>query len=721
MSETGVPANRRAQLVCLTGFFFQAILFGVVLSVGLWSDSDAVIAGARHLLGGIPIWVILFIVFMQRSRSFSENLETEELQRAQEAGLATSMFDVADESMLLERRRLNWTMKYLLPGFTVLLAVYHIGGTFILWPWSLGLNLKAAEWQRAADPFVPMVFMGGVAFCCFVFARYVVGMSRRPEWQLLRAGGSYLIGNALTASLLVVAMAMAGNETTGAWAEPLAAYVIRISVLLLGMEFLTNFILDFYRPRRAGEEIRPAFSSRLLSLFSEPGGIMRSVADTVNYQFGFEVSGTWFYQLLRRSVLPLTMMTALVLIGLSTVVILDVDEHAVIVRFGRRVQAADETLGPGIHLKFPWPIDRIARARTEQVRSLTVGITEDAEHAMEERDAAHAGEDETQHALLWTEEHSFNAETMMIVGNTTTDSTAFENASGKEAKRTVGSGSIAVNLLMVSMATEYRIKDLDDFLFHYVEPERVLSSIAMQELSDYASSVDMSVMMGRGREPFGPRMTRILQDRCDELGLGIEITFVALQDAHPPSQSDVARTFQNVVAAEIRKSATIVEAAGLADRTLTLAAGSVARAKALDEAVLEMDRLSIEAERLNTAELKEAAGEAAVRVDDLLFGNPSKGVPAPSGEVASVIEGARGDRAAAIGRAESKTRTHQNDLVAYRASPKLFMTRRYLDMLRRTLPLLRKYVVTGDNSNLIIEYETVKGAALDLETVEPPP
>ena len=121
-------------------------------------------------------------------------------------------------------------------------------------------------------------------------------------------------------------------------------------------------------------------------------------------------------------------------------------------------------------------------------------------------------------------------------------------------------------------------------------------------------------------------MTKVLQGRCDELGLGIEITFVALQDAHPPSQSDVAKTFQNVVASEILRAATVVEATGLANRTLTLAAGSVVRAKALDEAVREMDRLSIEAERLDTEELRDAAAEAVIRVDDLLFGNPSKGI-----------------------------------------------------------------------------------------------
>jgi len=411
-------------------------------------------------------------------------------------------------------------------------------------------------------------------------------------------------------------------------------------------------------------------------------------------------------------------MTVLALIGLSTVVIIDVDEQAVITRFGRPVQAAGQTLGPGFHLKLPWPIERVERARTDQVHSLMVGKSHEEESELNDADSHHH-ETETGHAVLWTEEHDFNPETMMLVANTKMDAIALDAGSTVEAGRT-RSRSVAVNLLMMSMATEYRIEDLYDYLYRHAEPERVLSAIAMQELSDYASSVDIGVLMGIGRNAFGPRMLKILQDRCEELQLGIEITFVALQDAHPPSQSDVAKTFQNVVAAEIRRSAAIVQAEGEADHTLTLTAGSVTRAKALDQAVREMDRLSLEAERLGTPEAEEAAKQAEARVNDLLLGNSVAGVSAPSGEVAAVIDDARAEKEAAISRAESKTRTYKSDLLAYRTAPKLFKMRRYLSMLKATLPPLRKYVVTGDKSHLIIEYETQKAASLDLETAEPP-
>ncbi|NOT01300.1 MAG: hypothetical protein HOP29_11805, partial [Phycisphaerales bacterium] len=352
-------AERRGKLVGLTGLLIQLGLFVVVLVAAVWSgvESDAVLASARHLAGGLLIWLILAVVFAQRQRSRVEDLDTEQLRRAQQKGLATSIFDVGDEAMLLHRRRLNWTIRFLVPVFTVLTAVYLIGGTFAWWRWPLGAGLADDHaWRRTKDPFVLMLLMAGVGVVSFAYARYVVGMSRHAPWRLLRAGGSYLLGCSLTAVVVAAAMAMARVETTRLWAEPVAAYAIRVGMLLLGVEILLNFILDFYRPRRTGEDIRPAFDSRVLALLGEPGGVVRSIAETINYQFGFEVSSTWFYKLVQRSVFPLVVLTAVVLMLLTSVVVVDVDERAYIERFGRQVASAGgEPLGPGLHFKWFWP------------------------------------------------------------------------------------------------------------------------------------------------------------------------------------------------------------------------------------------------------------------------------------------------------------------------------------------------------------------------------
>ena len=55
------------------------------------------------------------------------------------------------------------------------------------------------------------------------------------------------------------------------------------------------------RPRRVGEFPRASFDSSSLSLLAQPGSVVRSINEAVNYQFGFDITSSWGYQLLLRS------------------------------------------------------------------------------------------------------------------------------------------------------------------------------------------------------------------------------------------------------------------------------------------------------------------------------------------------------------------------------------------------------------------------------------
>ncbi len=721
MSEAAPPGDRRAQWVILCGLFLQLILFGAVLTVGLLAEtrSDAMVAVARSLLGGVPIWIILLLVFTQRRRSRLEDLETEQIKRAQAAGISTNVFDVADESLLLERRRLNWTYKFLLPAFSVLLAAYHVGGSFITWTWPFGRTLDVEEWHRSPSPVIGMIVMGAVAFVCFVFSRYVVGMSREPKLRLIRAAGSYLMGNALVSTLLVVAFAFAGGSAAGRWAEPLAAYIVRFTLLFLGLEFVVNFILEFYRPRHAEDDIRPAFDSRLLALFSEPGGIVRSIAETINYQFGFEVSGTWIYKVVQRSLFPLAAMTVFSLILLSSVVVVDVDELAFVERFGA-VEEADiaAPLEPGFHLKWPWPVDRVVRERINRMRSLTVGSEHREGWEIRENVAKRENIDHEAHGLehaeLWTDDHERVANTsLMIVANLEDGRTSDKVRDTAVGGNRSTDSRAGVNLLMVSVTIEYYIESLHDYVYNYVDPVSVLESIAHQELSDYAASHDAEFLMGPGRRHFHEQWKQALQERCDEAKLGVAVTLVGLH-AHPPATQQVAATFQNVISAEVRMEATVEKAKGMYDRVLTLTAGNVARAEALDAAAREHEHLNAIAAADHSAASLAAKESARQRVTDLLLGNPGKGIEPISGGAAAAIFDAKAKRAASVGIAQSKFRTTANDLIAYQSAPELFKARRRLAVWREALPGLRKFVYTSDPDTLIIEYETKQRTVLDL-------
>jgi len=63
----------------------------------------------------------------------------------------------------------------------------------------------------------------------------------------------------------------------------------------LAAETLISLVLEIYRPRVKGRIGPPLYESRTIGLLGQPEGIVSTVAHTLDYQFGFKVSETWFY------------------------------------------------------------------------------------------------------------------------------------------------------------------------------------------------------------------------------------------------------------------------------------------------------------------------------------------------------------------------------------------------------------------------------------------
>lgn len=693
MTETNTSNNRRAQHVAAFGFVLQGASLATLAWLAVWSGSDAIAALARLVLAGLPIWLVLFLVFKQLRRVDSERLETAELRRAQDAGTSDALFELDDEALLLEQNRLRWMVRWLLPAVTVVVSIYLLAGNFVGWSWSFETAFAEDGLARTENPTLVMWFIVGIGFLCFLYARYAVALSRMPHWRLLRAGATCMAGNAL--ACLALAFALMAS-TTFTWTEPLLAYLTRVVLLILGLELAGNFIMDFYRPRAADVVPRPSFDSRLLGLIGEPGGLAKSIADAINYQFGFEVSSTWFYQLLQRWLFPITVFTFLLVVSLSSVVLVNADEQVVIERFGRLVSKPTDVLNPGMHFKWPYPIDVTYRAPVKRIRESVIGEAE------EEDDHGH------EEAILWSEAHDFVPEMMLLVA-----SPKLMDLSGPGGKEHLGGGSgaesesVAVSLLMISVPIEYRVKDIKKYLYTYAEPERVMEALAYQYLSEYGASVDIDELMGPGRKTLNTKLKPMLQKRLDELNTGIEIVFAGIRGAHPPAKGGVADAFQQVIKSETLKSATINAARGLAQRILTSVAGTESRARVLDDVIRVWERLQADPEA-DQAKLL----EAQQNVNDLLVGNLEKGIPPLSGEAAARIADARVIAIRRISRAAAKVRAFKTDLVAFRAAPELYMERKRLDVWAE-LGDIRKYLIVGDPREVIIEYETEKEGGLD--------
>jgi regulator of protease activity HflC (stomatin/prohibitin superfamily) len=692
--------DRRAQHVAALGFVLQLAAFGTLSGVAWWSQSHVVAAAARFVLIGLPVWFVLFLVFKQLRRVGAEELETTEIRRARAEGAATdAIFEMDDEALLLEQNRLRWMIRWFLPATTILVAAVLLGGHFVMWGWSIKDAFNNAVFKRTQQPTMAMWFPVAVGFMCFLYARYVIALSRIPNWRLLRAGAACMAGNAVVSLGLVIAL-MA--STSVAWAEPLFAYLVRAAMIVLGIELTANFIFDFYRPHTPGVVARPSFDSRLLGLMSEPGGIAKSIADAVNYQFGFEVSSTWFYQLLQRWMFPIMVFTLLVVLALTSIVVVDADEQSVIERFGRPV-GKTSTMTAGLHFKWPYPIDVLHRTPVKRVRELVVG------EATEKEDEHNAK------AILWTEAHDFVPELMLLVAAPKTagaerrslDPKLIGARSADKPSEKQLTASVAVNLLMVSMPIEYRVKDLQEFLYNYGEPVKLLEAVAYQILSDYAAGVDIDGLIGARRAELNQKLHQLIQDRLDDLQVGIEIVFAGLRGAHPPAKSQVAEAYHAVVNAETKKAATVEAARGEARKMLTAVAGTESRALALDDAIRARERL-----QADSASEAHELDELNARVEELLLGNPGKGMAPSTGQAAARVAEARTAASEQVTQASTKVRAFSTEVAAYRAAPELYTQRKVLEVFAGLDPV-RKYLIVGDANNVIIEYQTAQEGGLD--------
>ena len=312
--------------------------------------------------------------------------------------------------------------------------------------------------------------------------------------------------------------------------------------------------------------------------------------------------------------------------------------------------------------------------------------------------------------ILWTEAHQYVPELMLLVASPPgTERRPVESRHEQELEGSLTDGgeSVAVSLVMISVPIEYRIKDIQAYLYTYEDPLKVMEGEAYRYLSDFAASVDLDSLMGPRREAFNRDIMEHIQTRLDELGVGIEIVFAGIRGAHPPAEGKVAHAFQSVISARTNMAALTNSAEEQELRTLTSVAGTKARADELDRVIQARDALRADPE----ADPK-ALAESERRVEALLTGDPAEQISALSGEAAALIAQAKAEAARRISEAASKVRTFSAEVAAYEAAPLLFKQRKVIGIYEE-LDDIRKFLITGNTDNVIIEYETREQGGLD--------
>ena len=83
-----VLVYRRAITAAVAGLVIQLALCLAVGLTGLWGDSQAIYAAAWHMLGGLPIWIVLALIYQQHESERVQRLAAEKLANSSQATAA---------------------------------------------------------------------------------------------------------------------------------------------------------------------------------------------------------------------------------------------------------------------------------------------------------------------------------------------------------------------------------------------------------------------------------------------------------------------------------------------------------------------------------------------------------------------------------------------------------------------------------------------------------
>lgn len=628
-----VGTDRHGQRASQVGAALALAL--IPLAALCWRLADSRTALAFLWAAGLSFAVQVVVVIHLRliRREDVEALERKALA-ARSAERDSALFESGEIDLFSAARSRRQYERYFVPVFSVLLAVGQAAAAYVV------LRTPPADLETAS---LPAALAIACAVVAFVFGRYAAALSAEPALRPMRAsGGQWLFAAVLGAATGAAAAASAdavGIPAADRWVSLAAG----IAFALLAFEGLMTLVLEPYRPRAEGDAMRPLYESRLLDLLAQPAGVIRTAADALDYQFGFRISETWFYRFIARAFLPLLLFQLLALYILSCVVYVAPDEVALLERFGRRVPER-AVLDPGLHLKWPWPIESAWRYPARRVLLAKVGMAADDPEGSDDHDH---DADETPEVVLWSSPHGHEMRPYVV---------ASRDAQAPEDGRFV-----PVNLLSVHAVLQYRISDVNRFAYEFADGREVVEALARKEVSKQLITVDYERFLGSGFGEVAAEVGRRIQQRCDEVGLGIEVVYFSFENVHPPTP--VATEYEKVFAAQQAKEAEIFRA-------------ETARAAILPDAEAQAQRIQLTA----SAEAYRIGTTARAAADEFL-----------------------------------------NRLEAYHAAPEVYRLRSFLGALRRGLETTRKIVVAARGSQVfILDFQQkVRPDLLDIPLTRP--
>ncbi len=702
-------AYQRATRVAGFGFLLHAAIGIALLIFGMLSKDTTLVLSSFYILTGLLAWVSLIVIFYQHAQERLEALEEDQIGTSRAEG--SSVFDVSDDELRVAARRLRLMHKWMIPVVSLFMAAL-LGGL----AWGMLNYLKIINRLSDSAAEITVDFQHtekigwALAICLaftamsFIFSRFIAGMAKQTAWQNLRGGAAAMVGNALV--LLAVSVGIGFRFFENDDVIRGITWGIPIFMCVLALEIAINFVLNLYRPRIPGEVPRPAFDSKLLSFFAAPDNIVRSINDAINYQFGFDITSSWGYQLLLRSFLWLIGLGILVLILLNTMVIVEPYQQAVRLRGGEII---GDVHASGVMWKWPWPIETAEVYPVTRIQDV---------HLTARRLSPDRGQSEID---LWTGEHRTDVDIKPFLVRSSNEGTALTRPSESPTEITdlitstdetidvqteSETEQVSENFSLVDaeIVLKYRIREnggLRNFLQFVPDTDvrwqrlsmrqLALRDIALNVVTQQFSRMTLDDVIARKRDQIAPQLHLAIQEELDRHQTGVEVVAINIPMLRPHSSS--ATTFEEMAMSRQARLQRNEEAQRNTTNTYIHLVGDPAL---IDPLLAEIDIYN-ELRNKTDEESIQNTREQAARIERLLFQG--------GGWAAQLIQEAETNRWIELMSKATEASRVQGELVKYHAAPDVYRQRETMKVYMTTLSTVRKYIIGIDPSRLGLDVD----------------
>jgi len=397
-----------------------------------------------------------------------------------------------------------------------------------------GIFVEVLQPQEVETDYALVVAAGmlAMAYASYLLYRFEYHVGVQSDSPALIADGYHskidMYGSVL------VAIALVCQKFGLGWADRIIAVFICLGILGHAIEVLAMAARHYLgRPidKHAAAGGEHAHASALSDVYALTGKWGERLSEITTLAFGriffIDRSAPDLGRRVTRRVVTVSILAGVMLYGLSGLFVCKPGERAFIERFGKPTSRVP--LGPGLHYRLPWPVDRLVKVEVGRIQTFNLGTL------------GHSPDQ----PILWTNRHY-------------TDE--FRYFTGDE------------NFMSIFLVVHFRISNLYNYLYGCTEPVALLGNACMGKMREFAGQNAFFDCLTTKRRLIEEEMHAHLAEVVNEVG--IEILVVAIRDMHPPT--DVAPSFEAVISAMEEKEAIINRAKAYEVGAVPLAMGRAA-------------------------------------------------------------------------------------------------------------------------------------------------